>query len=155
PEPDIPPIVLTEAYVENLRKQLPKLPEMLVQELVKDFHLNISTEQLLVKDASKLAYFKKYLSEIDPVVLANLIVNKKIDLAKPPPQKTVTRAVDSKIISQVIQKNAGAVAKYKAGKTTVIGFLVGQVMRLSNGKVDPVQAKQMLESNLRGPTSQD
>lgn len=141
PEPDIPPIVLTLDYVEKLRAKLPKLPEAEINELIKDFHLNIYTAQLLVKDASKLAYFKKYLTVIDPVKLANMIINKKIDLDKPPQLKTITQVVAPKIIEQVLKENAGAVAKYQAGKTSVLGFLVGQVMRLTHGKVNPQQAQ--------------
>ena len=144
PEPDIPPIVLTKKYIESLRKQLPKLPETETAELIKDFHLNIHTAQLLVKDAAKLAYFKKYFSEIEPVKLANMIINKKIDLNKPPQLRIATQAIDLKIIKKVIQENADAVAKYKAGKISVIGFLVGQVMRQTHGKVDPKLAQHEL-----------
>jgi len=153
PEPDIPPIVLSKEYVENLRKQLPKLPETETAELVQRFHLNNSTAQLLVKDAVKLAYFKKYLTEIEPVKLANLIINKKIDLTKPLLLKTAAQAVDLKIIEKVIRENADAVAKYKAGKTSVVGFLVGQVMKQTHGKVDPKQAQQELLKHLRGVSS--
>ena len=153
PEPDIPPIVLSKEYVENLRKQLPKLPETETAELVQRFHLNNSTAQLLVKDAVKLAYFKKYLTEIEPVKLANLIINKKIDLTKPLLLKTAAQAVDLKIIEKVIRENADAIAKYKAGKTSVVGFLVGQVMKQTHGKVDPKQAQQELLKHLRGVSS--
>lgn len=137
PDPDIPPIVLTKEYVENLREKLPKLPAILVEELIKSFHLNTQTAQLLVKDPSKLAYFKKYNREIEPEKLANLIVNKKINLAQPPKIKTASQTVDSGIIEKVLTENADAVAKYKAGKTTIIGFLVGQVLKLTHGQTDP------------------
>ena len=151
PEPDIPPIVLTQAYVEALRGKLPKLPEILVQELVKDFHLSLSTAQLLIKEPLKLAYFKKYNHEVEPKTLANLIVNKKINLDQPPQLKTTSRAIDSKIIDQVIKENADIVAKYKAGKTSVIGFLVGQVMKLTHGQVDPKSVQQELLKRLQVP----
>ncbi len=159
PEPDIPPIALTKEYVENLRKLLPKLPEAEINELIQHFHLNISTAQLLVKDAVKLAYFNKYVNKIEPQTLANLIINKKIDLDKPPRLKTTTQTLNPKIIAQVLKENADVVAKYKAGKTSVIGFLVGQVMKQTHGKVDPRQAKDLLLQavkvlNLRGRTSQ-
>ncbi|MDP4030673.1 MAG: Asp-tRNA(Asn)/Glu-tRNA(Gln) amidotransferase subunit GatB [Candidatus Beckwithbacteria bacterium] len=151
PEPDIPPIVLTKAYVENLRKQLPQLPEIVVQELVKDFHLSLSTAQLLVKDPLKLAYFIQYNRQIDAQTLANLIVNKKIDLSHPPQLKTTTETVDPKIIDQVLKENKDVVVKYKAGKTSVMGFLVGQVMRQTRGQVDPKLASQELLKRLQGP----
>ena len=144
PEPDIPPIVLTQDYVEKLRAQLPQLPEKQIENLVKDFHLNTATAQLLAKDPAKLAYFNQYRKEVEPRTLANLIVNKKIDLDRPPRVKTASQAVDLKIIDQVINNNPDAVAKFKAGKTNVLGFLVGQVMKLTRGKVDPKTTNQEL-----------
>jgi len=151
PDPDIPPIVLSPEYIEALRSKLPKLPEAEVSGLVKDFHLNISTAQLLVKEPLKLAYFNKYSKEVGPKTLANLIVNKKINLDQPPQLKTTSRAIDSKIIDQVIKENADIVAKYKAGKTSVIGFLVGQVMKLTHGQVDPKSVQQELLKRLQVP----
>lgn len=81
---------------------------------------------------------------IKPIDLANLIINKKIDLNKPPLIKTATETVDLKIIKQVIKENSDAVAKYKAGKTSVIGFLVGQVMRLTKGKSNPQEIQKLI-----------
>jgi len=144
PDPDIPPIVLTREYVENLRTKLPQLPEALANEMVNKFHLSLSTAQLLSKDQLKLAYFNQYKNQVEPLELANLIVNKKIDLDQPPPTKAASRAVDPNIIDQVLKENADAVAKYRTGKTSVIGFLVGQVMRLTGGKVDPKQVQDKL-----------
>jgi aspartyl-tRNA(Asn)/glutamyl-tRNA(Gln) amidotransferase subunit B len=152
PDPDIPPIVLTQEYVQNLRAQLPKLPEVVAQELVESFHLNIATAQLLAKNKQYLDYFNKYRTQLEPGTLANLIVNKKIDLDQPPQTKTTAEAVDPKIIEQVIKENADAVAKYKSGKTAVIGFLVGQVMKLTQGKADAKIAQQELMKHLQGET---
>lgn len=150
PDPDIPPIVLTQEYVENLREKLPKLPEVLVAGLIKDFHLSLNTAQLLANNKQYHEYFNKYKTKIAPKDLANLIVNKKIDLGKAPVLKTAGQAMDPKIIEQVLQDNSDAVAKYKAGKTAVIGFLVGQVMRLTRGQVDPKLAQQELLKTLQG-----
>lgn len=149
PDPDIPPIVLTKEYVEKLRENLPKLPERLIEELVNNFHLSINTAQLLVKDPSKLAYFNKYVKNINPQVLANQIVNKKINLTKPPQLKTVGEAIDPQIIERALQENADAVAKYKGGKISVLGFLVGQVMRLTGGKVDPNEVRKLFLVKLK------
>jgi aspartyl-tRNA(Asn)/glutamyl-tRNA(Gln) amidotransferase subunit B len=148
PEPDIPPISLTKDYVENLREKLPVLPEQLQQRLITSFHLSNFTAQLLVKNKQYLDYFNKYKDQVKPVELANLIVNKKIDLTQPPPAKKKTVAVDRALIKRVLAENQAVVAKYRAGKTSVIGFLVGQVMRLTGGKVDPKQAQQELLKKL-------
>ena len=53
-----------------------------------------------------------------------------------------------KIVEQVIADNAKAVADFKAGKTNVVGWLMGQVMKLSHGKANPKQATELLNKKL-------
>src|SRR5258708_22014940 len=40
-------------------------------------------------------------------------------------------------IEEVIERNAGPVTQYRAGKTQTMGFLVGQAMKLSGGRAEP------------------
>jgi aspartyl-tRNA(Asn)/glutamyl-tRNA(Gln) amidotransferase subunit B len=42
-----------------------------------------------------------------------------------------------KIVDEVLAANPKQVEQYKGGKTTVIGFLVGQVMKASRGQANP------------------
>ena len=52
------------------------------------------------------------------------------------------------IVNGVINENPGEVASYKAGKTKVLGFLVGQVMKASQGKANPGMVNQILKQKL-------
>ena len=52
------------------------------------------------------------------------------------------------IAAEVVDKNPEQVATYRAGKTTVIGWFVGQVMRKSGGKANPQLVREILESLL-------
>ena len=52
------------------------------------------------------------------------------------------------IIAGVIEDNPDQVATYKSGKTTVIGWFVGQVMKKSRGKADPELTRSILEELL-------
>ena len=52
------------------------------------------------------------------------------------------------IIAGVIVSNPDQVASYKGGKTTIIGWFVGQVMKQSRGKADPQLTRTMLEELL-------
>jgi aspartyl-tRNA(Asn)/glutamyl-tRNA(Gln) amidotransferase subunit B len=54
-----------------------------------------------------------------------------------------------KIVDEVLAANAKQVDQYKAGKTTVIGFLVGQVMKASRGQANPAAVTEALKSRLR------
>ncbi len=52
------------------------------------------------------------------------------------------------LVDEVIAGNPEQVAKYQEGKTALIGWFVGQVMRNSRGKADPQLAKDLLEELL-------
>ncbi len=54
------------------------------------------------------------------------------------------------IVAEVIAANPTEAASYRAGKTTIIGWFVGQVMRASRGKANPEMAKSLLEEMLAG-----
>ena len=54
------------------------------------------------------------------------------------------------VVSEVLAKNASEVEKYRAGKTQVFGFLVGQVMRAMKGKANPAVVNELLKRKLQG-----
>ncbi|MEO9170141.1 MAG: Asp-tRNA(Asn)/Glu-tRNA(Gln) amidotransferase subunit GatB [Candidatus Baltobacteraceae bacterium] len=51
-------------------------------------------------------------------------------------------------VDEVLSANEKSVADYKAGKTNVMGFLVGQVMKASRGKADPALVNQLVKAKL-------
>ncbi|MBV8117658.1 MAG: Asp-tRNA(Asn)/Glu-tRNA(Gln) amidotransferase subunit GatB, partial [Candidatus Eremiobacteraeota bacterium] len=51
-------------------------------------------------------------------------------------------------IEAVLASNEKSVTDYKAGKTNVMGFLVGQVMKASKGKADPQLVNQLMKEKL-------
>ena len=56
-------------------------------------------------------------------------------------------AID-KIVQDVIAANPKAVEDYKSGKTNAVGWLMGQVMKMSQGKANPKQATEALNKYL-------
>ncbi len=54
-----------------------------------------------------------------------------------------------KMIQEIIDANAGVVAEYKAGKEASLQFLLGQVMKVSKGAVNPGVAKTTLVEMLK------
>jgi len=52
------------------------------------------------------------------------------------------------MVEQVIAANPDPVAQFKAGKETILKFLVGQVMRATRGKANPQLAEQILREKL-------
>ncbi len=53
-----------------------------------------------------------------------------------------------KIVDEVIAANPKQVEQYRGGKQTVIGFLVGQVMKASRGQADPAAVNALLKGKL-------
>jgi aspartyl-tRNA(Asn)/glutamyl-tRNA(Gln) amidotransferase subunit B len=53
-----------------------------------------------------------------------------------------------KFVTDVLASNEKAVADYKAGKTNILGFLTGQVMKLSRGKANPALVQELLKQKL-------
>jgi len=53
-----------------------------------------------------------------------------------------------KIVEEVLAGNPKQVEQYKSGKTAVIGFLVGQVMKASRGQANPAAVTDLLKAKL-------
>ena len=58
-----------------------------------------------------------------------------------------TGAID-KIVQDVISANPKAIEDFKSGKTNVVGWLMGQVMKMSQGKANPKEATAILQKYL-------
>ena len=64
-----------------------------------------------------------------------------------PQQSTDTGALE-KIIDEVIAANPKQLEQYRGGKTTVIAFFVGQVMKASKGSANPAMVNDLLKKKL-------
>jgi aspartyl-tRNA(Asn)/glutamyl-tRNA(Gln) amidotransferase subunit B len=64
-----------------------------------------------------------------------------------PQQSSDTSALE-KIIDEVLAANPMQLEQYRAGKTTMIGFFVGQVMRASKGQANPQVVNELLTKKL-------
>src|SRR5579863_3496491 len=64
-----------------------------------------------------------------------------------PEQSRDTSALE-KIIDEVLAANPKQVDQYRAGKKTVIGFFVGQVMKLSKGQANPQMVNELVAKKL-------
>lgn len=53
------------------------------------------------------------------------------------------------IVEDVIEKNADTVGEYKNGKETVLMFLVGQVMKATQGKANPETVARLLKKRIK------
>jgi aspartyl-tRNA(Asn)/glutamyl-tRNA(Gln) amidotransferase subunit B len=64
------------------------------------------------------------------------------------PQQITDVAALEKIIDEIVTANPKQAEQYRAGKTTIIGFFVGQVMKASKGQAQPELVNELLKKKL-------
>ena len=67
---------------------------------------------------------------------------------KEKPQQITDSSAIEKIIDGIVAANPKQVEQYRAGKKTVIGFFVGQVMKASKGQANPQMVNELLTRKL-------
>lgn len=201
PEPDLPPLVITDDYIAHIRAQLPELPEQRYQRYTQQWGLSDYDAHLLTDDLPIARYFdqiahhtthykaaanwllgpiKSYLNDhnhqIAQLQLKPLHIAQLIDLVEANKisfstaaqqllpamiaQPTATAQhlaqtlqlfthtdtdLTTALIAQVIEKYPDKVKEYRHhGKKGLIGFFMGEIMRLSKVKLDPKQTNDLL-----------
>jgi aspartyl-tRNA(Asn)/glutamyl-tRNA(Gln) amidotransferase subunit B len=66
------------------------------------------------------------------------------------PQQITDSSALEKMIDEVIAANPKQVEQYRAGKKTMAGFFVGQVMRASKGQANPALLNELVTKKLEG-----
>lgn len=163
PEPDLPPIRWRTEELKNLKTKIPELPDERVKKYVKDYHLKQVEAEILCQEKSKADYFERVIKDkrMDAQQIAKLIVNKRIDIYQVSPAQLVSNLLSQKkaqitdhsqlikIIQVVIKENQKAVSDYQKGKKEAFGFLIGQVMKKTQGKANAPIARKVLIKKLK------
>jgi aspartyl-tRNA(Asn)/glutamyl-tRNA(Gln) amidotransferase subunit B len=116
------------------------------------------------KDIAKSPVPARYLGELVGLIvkgelsgkLAKEILPKMAESGEPPSviidREGLRQISDAsaleRLIDEVIAASAKQVEQYKSGKTTVIGYLVGQVMKASRGQANPATVNELMKSRL-------
>ena len=81
PEPDIPPLTFTKDFIEQLRLEVPELPQKKRERIQQEYELKDKEVALLVKDRALGEYFEQVVSELGSR-LPQKELAKKISLTK-------------------------------------------------------------------------
>lgn len=167
PDPDLPPIVLAPSQVDQIAQSIPELPEKIALRWQAEYAIPTTTALQLITSPETAKWFDTVFAtaiktDIAPIKLLQTIINKKIAVTVGDHTEKVIRAfqqlnqtdsVDVEEIKQVVRevlaKNPDVVEKYKAGKTAVLGFIIGQVMRVLKKKLDPSQVQDLVKIELQ------
>ncbi|MCL5942343.1 MAG: Asp-tRNA(Asn)/Glu-tRNA(Gln) amidotransferase GatCAB subunit B, partial [Actinobacteria bacterium] len=57
----------------------------------------------------------------------------------------------ARVVARVVADNPGPAGEFRAGKEKALGFLVGQVMKLTGGRANPGLVNRLLKEELSGP----
>jgi len=192
PEPDLPPLFIDRAWVDEIRASLPELPDAKQARFVREYGLGSEDALRLTEERAVADYFEdavrakpgrarvianwilsdlfRLLNDsgkgiesvrVTPTGLAELIglidsgaitanTGKRV-LADMFESGGSARSVvernglaqisDAGLLEEIVQKvieaNPAEVEKYRAGKETVLGWLVGQVMKETRGTGNP------------------
>jgi len=75
PEPDIPPVVVTDEMLEDIKADLPEMPDVRKQRFVEEFNMSSDDAQTLTEDRYLADYYEEVLAHTDsPKTAANLIL---------------------------------------------------------------------------------
>jgi aspartyl-tRNA(Asn)/glutamyl-tRNA(Gln) amidotransferase subunit B len=161
PEPDIPPIELSDQWISEIRNQISKMPEEIYGELVKagvvetaarviagDKELAEKTNEIIreIREIGEIREFGNWAlhhqTEIREKTMPELI-----SLFKQKNEGVVSDSgqLESWVL-EAINANPQAVSDFKAGKQQAVGFLIGQVQRLAKGKADVTQVIKIIKT---------
>ncbi len=201
PEPDLLPLVLTDEFIDGVRKDMVELPDAKRARFVNELGLTAYDAMVICENKETADFFEKAAKGHDAKKVANWLMGdffamlneKKVELKDSPvsaenlgklvelvtsnvingktakdvfvimadtgadPEKIVeekglkqvtdTGAIEA-IVDEVIASSPDNVAAYKAGKTNLIGWFVGQVMKKSQGKANPGVVNKLLAEKL-------
>ena len=153
PEPDIPPIRLSAEDIKVLSELIPELPQQKRERFKKIYELPKDYIEILISDVEKSDYFEKavkMVKDYSPKAIADLIINKKLDIAKILKLTKVEYAPDEEtqtVIREVIVENRKAYEDYKNGKGQILGYLIGQVQKKLKGRGDAQKIREEILKN--------
>lgn len=204
PEPDLPPVFLTEGYIQEVHSNMPALPDELFKKFTQEFSLSEYDAYNILEQKEIALYYieitnhtknykaaanwlmgaiKSYLNEqaieigLFPLKAAQIaelisivdagkvnitIANQQLfpAMLQHSSKTAIELATELNLIistsnddvlafiHEVLAKYPEKVAEYKAGKKSLTGLFMGEVMKLAKGKLDPKEANKLLTQEL-------
>jgi aspartyl-tRNA(Asn)/glutamyl-tRNA(Gln) amidotransferase subunit B len=210
PDPDLPPVVISDALLTEIKEDMPTLPWDMKQEFITKFGLTEYDANLLCDDRDTAENYVAFIETFDKKLYkpaANLFINKFLpsihagektfvqlmlhhqqwremlelieaekvsssaaymklfpSILETPSvlasvlamaeQMNMIQSSDSDFLDQIVQeviaKNPEKVSEYRKGKKGLIGFFMGEVMKLSKGKAEPKTTNALVLKYLEG-----
>lgn len=166
PDPDLPPIRFTKDQIEEIRKEIPQLPPVLIKEWDKNYGVEKIFSNLLFSNPKEAVWLEELFTlakkeGIKVNKLAGAMVNKKVRYSYSEKPATIinefnklnkTNDVSDEeliaVIDEVIVSNTNEAKRYKNGQTQLLNFFFGQTMKTLGKKVNGGQLRKLLQEQL-------
>ena len=167
PDPDIPPIRLTQIQVDELKKSLPVLPDQVVINWQESYGVEPRYSEKLLTSAAASSWLEKFwqLSQSQKVSankLAAALINKQLKfnleqsvneiLAQYQKQNQTTNMDESELqitIEKLLAQFPKEVGRYQAGEKKLLGFFIGQIKKQVRSGADVKQITQTIIKSLQ------
>ncbi len=195
PDPDLLPLRVDPALVEELRSRLPELPAEKKARFIKQFEIPTYDAGVLTASRQVAEFFEEVvglypfakrvsnllmidpteegISRVTPRQVADLLKsvddgsisgtvartiyeemrNSGADPAVIINEKGLIQVSDtaelSQVVRQVLEDNPAEVERFLGGKTKLMGFFVGQVMKATKGKGNPAVVNKIVAEELK------
>lgn len=80
PDPDLLPLVLDPAWIDDIRKTLPELPDQKKERFMQDYGLNPYDASVLMAELSRADYYEQVAKGRDPKITANWVITELLGL---------------------------------------------------------------------------
>ncbi len=160
PDPDLPPMRFKEEMVASIKKSLPPMPDTYAAQFVAA-GASYESADILTDDMATAQLVAEALPLVsDGKIFINWFLRNRdtnaalsaADLAKRFADEKGSKVTDEAVIIEwvktVVDENQNVVAEFKAGKESVLMFLVGKVQKLAAGKADAQVVMRLLRSQI-------
>ncbi|KAI9311936.1 Aspartyl/glutamyl-tRNA amidotransferase subunit B [Dichotomocladium elegans] len=75
PEPDLPRLIITQDYINEIRSELPELPDETLARIIKQYNMSPDDARSLLNEPGSVAFFEKLCQNRNPQTALNWIIN--------------------------------------------------------------------------------
>lgn len=120
PEPDLPPLIISQDWIEALRASLPELPAAKFERFQEQYGLTAYDADVLVTEQSNAAYFEKVLEAgpgLSPKLAANWITGELFGLLKESQEAITATRVKPEALAGLLKRVEEGVVNNTMGKS--------------------------------------
>ena len=140
PEPDLPPLILTDDYVERIREELPELPDEKVERFMREYKLGEYEAEVLSSSRELADYFEECVKIYhEPKKVANLILNDLLGLLNERNMEVNENPVSASDLARIVELVDKGDISSNAGKKVLVEVFNG------NGKPDEIVEREGLK----------